>query len=412
MKKLIGPTEFSILFVVILIPFIAALISPLYGLYCFPLYIIYLAFSLIRINKLNKDYQNVLKNLWVIVAGGQLDTKIIVNKLSPFYHMQSLLETQMLTLNKYIISLKNFLSWALSATSEMHLANEEMEKGYISISSSTFELKESFESSTDHIEKINNASEVEKSNQIVSKHLSDLNLIITKVNEKSNIGFKIVENVKNNNDNLVGTIQSSVLATKDLETLSASIAEVLSGINDIADQINLLSLNASIEAARAGNAGKGFAVVANEIGKLAEQTSKSTKEIAKIISQTSNKIGTVVSSIEENEKLVSTNTGLVEKLGKSFGEISNEVNHVLGKFNELEQTFEIQFNIAKTFLMTFNDLLLNNKESSSALSDISAVVEQQTAAAEEISSQLKLYFDRMKSIDGYFVQFKTLGVIK
>ena len=389
------------------VPLPLMLINPLAGIGGALWYILLIAAAIMKVRSINRDYERVIKDIWVIAAGGQLDNEIKPRKGSSLYQLEAINLGLTRTMTSYVNRLKEFLSWAISATSEIYTANQEMEKGYTGISSATIELKETFDSTIQHITEANKTEDVEKSNKVLSENMSILNEIITRVNQKSEKGFENVNDVTKNNDRMVETIRNSVAVTRELTGLSTSIGEVLSVINDIADQINLLSLNASIEAARAGDAGKGFAVVADEIGKLADQTSRSTKDISGIIAQTGEKISLVVRAIEENEKLILSNAEIVKTMGVSFDEISGEVKNMMNGFSEVENAFGTQIKLAQDFLSLFSQLLDSTRESSGAITDISAIVEQQTAAAEEIAAQVTGYNARMRNIDGYFVQYRT-----
>jgi len=117
-----------------------------------------------------------------------------------------------------------------------------------------------------------------------------------------------------------GAISSAIGSINDIQTASAAVAEIVKSIHDIANRTNLLSMNAAIEAAHAGNAGKGFAIVANEVRSLAESSSKSASEIQKHITAMIDKIDRGVSSISD--------------AGKSFSDITTGI----GQTAELIQT--------------------------------------------------------------------------
>lgn len=113
---------------------------------------------------------------------------------------------------------------------------------------------------------------------------------------------------------------------RTLGTEAESIDQVMRVISDIADQTNLLALNAAIEAARAGEAGRGFAVVADEVRKLAEKTMQATQEVGGKIQSIQRSIKTSVSQVQEAGSAVETSTDLVRQSGESLQEIVNLAN--------------------------------------------------------------------------------------
>jgi methyl-accepting chemotaxis protein len=130
-------------------------------------------------------------------------------------------------------------------------------------------------------------------------------------------------------------VKDSAEVIKSLGARSDQIGQIVGLINDVADQTNLLALNAAIEAARAGEHGRGFAVVADEVRKLAERTAVATKEINSTIRAMQTETKKAVSSMEEGVNEVGIGTAEAAKSGEALQEILDQINKVTSEINQI-----------------------------------------------------------------------------
>ncbi|MGH7258276.1 MAG: methyl-accepting chemotaxis protein [Nitrospiraceae bacterium] len=134
-------------------------------------------------------------------------------------------------------------------------------------------------------------------------------------------GGAVVSNTISGMQHLSEAVSNSATIIAELGKSSDQIGEIVRTIEDIADQTNLLALNAAIEAARAGEQGRGFAVVADEVRKLAERTTKATKEIGDMIRQIQQDTRGAVDSMQQGTQKVSAGVELVNKTGDALSQI-------------------------------------------------------------------------------------------
>jgi twitching motility protein PilJ len=124
-------------------------------------------------------------------------------------------------------------------------------------------------------------------------------------------------------DQMREQIQETAKRIKRLGESSQQIGEIVELINDIAEQTNILSLNAAIQAAMAGDAGRGFAVVADEVQRLAERSAEATKQIADLVKTIQADTNEAVASMEEATNGVVATTRLADAAGQALGEIES-----------------------------------------------------------------------------------------
>ncbi len=134
-------------------------------------------------------------------------------------------------------------------------------------------------------------------------------------------GAIVVQNTIGGMDKIRGQIQETAKRIKRLGESSQEIGDIVSLINDIADQTNILSLNAAIQASMAGDAGKGFAVVADEVQRLAERSGAAAKQISALVKTIQSDTHEAVSSMEQTTVEVVQGTRLAQDAGVSLGEI-------------------------------------------------------------------------------------------
>ena len=165
--------------------------------------------------------------------------------------------------------------------------------------------------------------------------------------EKSKVSQKLAEDGQEQLKSLeeqIHSIHKSTLTMKEnvdnLNELSTQIRQVVTIVEDISNQTNLLSLNASIEAARAGEHGKGFAVVANEVRKLSEQTQKSVESIRTFTEQITEQNANVVNSLLEVKELTEDGQKISRKTGEAFDRILNSANENLVTVEQSESDMQ------------------------------------------------------------------------
>jgi len=149
-----------------------------------------------------------------------------------------------------------------------------------------------------------------------------------KASETARGGGVIVEDTLTLMRSIADSVRESAKSVQELGSRSNQIGKIVGVIDDIADQTNLLALNAAIEAARAGEQGRGFAVVADEVRKLAERTTKATKEIAEMIQSVQAETRSAVDKMQSGTQQVEKGVEVTAKAGESLKQIIGQAEHV------------------------------------------------------------------------------------
>ena len=152
-----------------------------------------------------------------------------------------------------------------------------------------------------------------------------------------------IDSIKSLSDNLAKAVED----VTELAEESKNVGSVLDVIRGIAEQTNLLALNAAIEAARAGEHGRGFAVVADEVRTLAMRTQESTKEIENIISSLQGRIGSIVSVIDQCQDQGNTSTERAAEAGEKLNSITADVKVIMDMNTQIATAIEQQSKVAE-----------------------------------------------------------------
>ncbi|MCQ4258816.1 methyl-accepting chemotaxis protein [Stutzerimonas stutzeri] len=211
--------------------------------------------------------------------------------------------------------------------------------------------------------------------QEVARHANQTASASSGADEESRAGVSLATEALDGIEVLIRDIEHAAQVIKQVETDSVSIGMVLNVINGIAEQTNLLALNAAIEAARAGEQGRGFAVVADEVRTLASRTQKSTEEIQRTIEQLQSGVRKAVQAMEGAQERAHTGSECVARTAQSLSVIAGEVNTINGMNTQIATAAEEQSTVAEeinrniTTISAIADTTLADASQNSQISD-------------------------------------------
>lgn len=190
---------------------------------------------------------------------------------------------------------------------------------------------------------------------------------------------------------------------------SNEIGNIVDVITTIADQTNLLSLNAAIEAARAGESGRGFSVVAEEVRKLAEGSGKAAEQIGELIKEVQAETATALKYMEIGTTEVRVGAEVVNESGEALRQITEAVTRTAGLAQTIADTTALQAKRATDIDRAMHDIAAVVEENAASAQETAAATEQQTACMEEISSSAQDLADMAHLLEQSALQFRVPG---
>lgn len=270
---------------------------------------------------------------------------------------------------------------------DIHHASDTMSKQSSDLLSSSKELKEGSnqiaatmqELSAGAESQANSASELSEAmgmymDKIYQIHRNGKEMFdkSREVLELTDNGSKLMNQSKKLFDYMFTGMQSNMKKIKKLDERSKQISKLVEVIQSIADQTNLLALNAAIEAARAGEHGKGFAVVADEVRKLAEQVSSSVVDIQKIVEEVHSETNKVTKSFELGFQQVESGMDSMNETSAAFQQIKETIKEISERINNAQNDL--------------TDMLSTSESINDSISNIASISEEAAAGIEQTSA--------------------------
>ena len=227
----------------------------------------------------------------------------------------------------------------------------------------------------------------------LASQAEDVQRVSGESSEHSTRGSEVIHSAADEMNHITATVNESSRIIQDLGTQSDQITQIVNVIKEIADQTNLLALNAAIEAARAGEQGRGFAVVADEVRKLAERTSNSTQEITAMIEKIQSGTRMAIQSMEAGVVRVGQGAALAKQAGEAINLIKDGVRQVVSGVNDISASLKEQAH--------------SNSENAHKVESIARISEENSNAFQETAKTVQYIDDLARNLGSLVGRFKT-----
>jgi methyl-accepting chemotaxis protein len=255
------------------------------------------------------------------------------------------------------------------------------------ITSSSSDVSRGAKEQTDQIGQVSTAIEQMAATIVESsKNAGEVTEASRTAADTATSGGQIVSDTIQGMQRIASVVRDSAESITKLAESADQIGEIIGVIDDIADQTNLLALNAAIEAARAGEQGRGFAVVADEVRKLAERTGKATREITGMIKGIQEKTEEAVQSMETGIQEVDKGREMADRAGKSLTEIVTVSQQVQDMIQQIATAAEEQSVAAEQISKNVENVASIAKESASGAGQSEAAAGELNRQAEELQN--------------------------
>lgn len=293
------------------------------------------------------------------VASGDLSHVVHVHRRDELGVLQQGVQRMRATLHELIGGIRGSVIQIASAAEELSAVTEQTSVG-----------ANAQKDETDHVATA--MHEMSATVHEVARNAEQASSAATQADEEACAGDRVVAEAIAQIELLACEVERSVGAMASLQQESQKIGSVMDVIKTVAEQTNLLALNAAIEAARAGEAGRGFAVVADEVRGLAQRTQKSTEEIEALIASLQQGTQQVAAMMKNSSELTDSSVVLARKAGDSLGNITRTVSTIQSMNQQIATAAEEQSSVAE--------------EISRSVINVRDVSEQTAAANEETAA--------------------------
>ncbi|ELZ78302.1 MCP domain-containing signal transducer [Haloferax larsenii JCM 13917] len=288
-----------------------------------------------------------------------------------------------------------------SRADEVSTASEEVSESVQQISDGATEQTDNLMAVSDEV------NDLSASIQQIASAADELVRITEEAETRSLDGQAAASEALDDIDTIRDETEATVTEVQALDEKLEEVGNIVEVITEIAEQTDILALNANIEAARAGEAGEGFAVVSNEVKQLAQETKSSAADIEDLIEEIETQRDAVVSRIERMRDRVEEGADSVDDALASFGGIVERVEETTDSVREISDATSSQANSSQEVLAMTDEIAGISEETTAEAETVSAAAQQQTAALTDVNQDIRELSTHVAHLDELLDAFEV-----